>query len=115
MAKHIYEGHEYVLAYSKNKAKIQLGVLTNQIKKKIKRDINGEYFLETDYVRKVFGKNINKEHRNCFYEELHIYKSKEQIDNYEKELKKGNLELVYSEKHKKHFIANKIYLENGMY
>ena len=113
MAKYIYEGHEYLLAYSKNKEKISLGVLSKELKKEIKEDKNGHYFLETDYVRKVFGKNTNKQHRNCFYEELSEYKTKEQIDKYEKELKEGKLELVYSEKHQKHFIANKIYLENG--
>ncbi|WP_245598347.1 DNA methyltransferase [Mycoplasmopsis lipofaciens] len=112
-AAYIYEGHEYIICYGKNKKLIKnkLGVLKEVNKKNLNKDSKGIYYLELDKIRKEYGKHLEKSlHRNCFYEELEIYKNEEQIKKIEEKLKNKEYELVYSDKHKMHFIAEKKYL-----
>lgn len=118
-AKYIYEGHEYVCLYSKCKNNIngKLGVLTDRKNKETYKDINGKlYYLETDYIRKEFGKKSKEtNHRNCFYEELKDWKDEETIKNIEKKLLNKELELVWNKKMNMHFIAKRIYLINNSF
>lgn len=118
-AKYIYEGHEYISLYAKQKNNLngKLGVLTNRENREIKIDEKGnKYYLETDYIRKEFGKKSKStNHRNCFYEELAEWKDQETIDDIENKLKTKELELVWYEKLKMHFIAKRMYLINNKY
>lgn len=118
-AKYIYEGHEYICFYAKVKNNLngKLGVLTNRENKDIKIDENGnKYYLETDYIRKEFGKKSKStNHRNCFYEELKDWKDQTTIEDIENKLKTKEYELVWYEKMKMHFIAKKMYLINNKY
>ncbi|MGY6172235.1 site-specific DNA-methyltransferase [Candidatus Mycoplasma pogonae] len=76
----IYEGHEYVLAYSSQIRKKSLSEVNTKLSgfKKYLNKFNGKLILiNDDILRKNFGKKINKnEHRNLAYEDLTEEKKK---------------------------------------
>lgn len=97
-AKYFYEGHEYILIYTKNK-----DLLSGLFKQKDKNKI------ETDFLRKIHGKYSNNtklkilyekysneliEHRNLMFEELDIFLrenmiGKDKYDEIQENLKNG--------------------------
>nr|WP_237023541.1 site-specific DNA-methyltransferase [Mycoplasma miroungirhinis] len=113
---YIYEGHEYLICYGKHK---------NYLKKKlffpkkiniknIEKDSTGFYYWEKDFLRKNFGKKVDNEHRNIFYEELEQYKTKDEIKQINENIKLGNYKL-FSYGDNKHLVAKKIYTQNNDY
>lgn len=97
-AKYFYEGHEYVLIYTRNKDSFE-GLLRK----------NEKSGIESDFIRKVHGKYTNNEilkkiymhyptevieHRNLMFEELEIFKkeeliSQQKVDEINQKIKKG--------------------------
>lgn len=115
---YIYEGHEYIISYSKNKNKIQKKLFfPKKINdKNILTDENNNcFYWEKDWLRKGFGKKedlIN--HRNIFYEELSTYKSEIEINKINELIKTGEYKLFLNKEHNKHVVAKKIYVNNNI-
>ena len=92
-AKNIVKGHDYILIYNKSPNDTNKFIRDKIIQGKVVT-INGEDFIrDDDVIRKVFGKyDKSLGDRRCFYEELHLYKTKEQIKDINKSI--NNRELV---------------------
>ena len=94
LAKQAVIGHDYLLCYSKSILNfIPLGK-PKDIRGKIVKIDNEDYWIETDWLRKEFGK-----YGTCLYEDL-IGKRKEEIEN---GLKNGSYTLI--KKGDKHIVG----------
>ena len=89
LAKHAVIGHDYCLVYAKN-----INILTplgrpKDIRGKIVSIDNEEYWIETDWLRKEFGK-----YGTCPYEEIIEYLGQEKKDEIDKGLKENRYILI---------------------
>ncbi|EDX54069.1 adenine specific DNA methyltransferase [Ureaplasma urealyticum serovar 9 str. ATCC 33175] len=101
----IYEGHEYILCYSKNNYNFCLSEKNKKMSGfiKYKDKNNNSFFINSDIIRNNFGKKDNKfEHRNKAYEDL----SKEDKEKWNLKLDNKNYILVpFKKEPGKHLVA----------
>ena len=108
-AKYVYEGHEYVLSYAKNKARIS--GLYIEDKKKIQEDKiiekdGRKYFVNDDFIRAVFGKYKSGTERRCHYEDLLELKGADKYNEVNKKLETGEYVLRESDTQPgKHYVC----------
>ncbi|MDC4163637.1 site-specific DNA-methyltransferase, partial [Mycoplasma sp. T363T] len=110
---YIYEGHEYLICYGKNKNNLKKNLFFP--KKitgiKLEKDKNGSFYWEKDFLRKTFGKKKEGEHRNIFYEELAQFKNIDEIKEIQTKIELGEYKL-FRYKNGMNLIGKKIYIEN---
>lgn len=107
-AKYIYEGHEYILCYSKNKFEISGLTTPNKDvpKNKIKKIDNIKYYINDDIIRVVHGKYEKGTERRCHYEDLLEIKGETTKNEVDIKLKNGEYILVKSQTNKsKNYVA----------
>ena len=109
-----YEGHEYLLIYTKDVNKLSELSIKDKInipknsKKYIKKD-EKNYVINDDFIRDVFGKYEKAAERRRHYEDMKE-KQKEEVDI---EISKGNYILVKSKSDiTKHYVARYELLDN---
>lgn len=97
-AKYVYEGHEYILCYAKNKLNISgLTIQNNDVSKSKIKIIDGkEFFINDDIIRKVHGKYEKGTERRCHYEELVEYKGEKIKEEVDEKIKTGEYILIPS-------------------
>lgn len=105
----VYEGHEYVLCYLKDKS-IMKKLLVNDESGITKKDIiekDGRlYRINDDFIRASFGKYKAGEERRCHYEDLLKQKGKEKWEEVNIRLKSGEYILRPSESDpSKHYVC----------
>ncbi|MFP3042011.1 site-specific DNA-methyltransferase [Treponema primitia] len=89
LAKQAVIGHDYALVYCKNISQfIPLGKVKD-IRGKIVNIDGDDYWIETDWLRKEFGK-----YGTCLYEEILEYFGKQKKDEIDEGLKQGNYILI---------------------
>ena len=108
-AKYVYEGHEYVLAYARDKRVIGKLLVDDD------KEMTGEkylkrgektYFINDDFIRAVFGKYDAGAERRCHYEDILALKGKAKFDEVEEKLKRGEYILRESDSDpKKHYVC----------
>lgn len=114
---YIYEGHEYILTYALNKNNLKGKLFFNKeiTSKKIEKDEKGTFYWEKDWLRKGFGKKEEKDqHRNIFYEELHLYKDENEINEIKNKIDSGEYKLVLNKEYNKNLIARKEYVSENL-
>jgi len=107
-AKYIYEGHEYLLCYAKQKNKISKLTIENEDYNKSKNKIiNGiEYYVNDDIIRVKHGKYNKGTERRCHYEDLREFKGDYKLKEVNEKIAKGEYILVPSATdEKKHYVA----------
>lgn len=109
LPKFVYEGHEYVLCYLRNKA-IMKKLLVNDESGVTEKDIiekDGRlYRINDDFIRASFGKYKAGEERRCHYEDLLECKGKEKWDEVNEKLKTGEYILRQSKSDPtKHYVC----------
>ncbi|MHA3901023.1 DNA methyltransferase [Metamycoplasma hominis] len=83
--------------------------------KKIEKDEKGTFYWEKDWLRKGFGKKEEKDqHRNIFYEELHLYKDENEINEIKNKIDSGEYKLVLNKEYNKNLIARKEYVSENL-
>ncbi|MBR4552230.1 MAG: site-specific DNA-methyltransferase [Bacteroidaceae bacterium] len=91
--KFVYEGHEYILCYLKNKSIIKKLLVTDssEISEKNIVEKNGHFYrVNDDFIRVVYGKYESGTERRCHYEDILEIKGKEKWDEVQDKLKKGD-------------------------
>ncbi|MGC7155343.1 DNA methyltransferase [Metamycoplasma hominis] len=114
---YIYEGHECILTYALNKNNLKGKLFFNKeiTSKKIEKDEKGTFYWEKDWLRKGFGKKEEKDqHRNIFYEELHLYKDENEINEIKNKIDSGEYKLVLNKEYNKNLIARKEYVSENL-
>ena len=108
-AKYVYEGHEYLICYAKNKNSIGKLLVKDDIevseKDIIKKD--GRVFrINDDVIRSVFGKYEKGTERRCHYEDIKKEKGLEKYTEISKKLESGEYILRPSKTEKnKHYVC----------
>ncbi len=109
--KTIYEGHEYIICYAKNKLQTKISEKNDSTKYFSKYTESGiTYLVNKDIIRKNFGKkNDSFSHRNKAYEDLN---SKQKLE-WDIKINEGSYILVpFESEPGKHLVA-KIYDSNS--
>lgn len=94
LAKQAVIGHDYLLAYSKNTQKFKPLGKPKDIRGKVVTIDGEDYWIETDWFRKVFGK-----YGTCPYEEIEKYYGEAKKKEIDEGLKKGIYVLIKKGKH----------------
>jgi adenine-specific DNA-methyltransferase len=89
LAKQAVIGHDYLLAYSKNRVDFVPLRKPKDIRGKIVTLNNEDYWIETDWLRKEFGK-----YGTCLYEEIIKYHGQSKKDEIDKGINDGIYTLV---------------------
>ncbi len=92
LAKQAVIGHDYVLVFSKNIQKFKPLGKPKDIRGKIVQKNGEDYWIETDWLRKEFGK-----YGTCPYEEIEKFLGINKKNEIDEGLKKGNYLLVKKE------------------
>lgn len=92
LAKQVIKGHDYLLVYSKNISEFKPLAKPKDIRGKILKIDDEEYWIQEDWLRKEFGK-----YGNCYYEEVLEYKGQEILDEINDGLKTGKYMLIPKE------------------
>lgn len=97
-AKYIVKGHDYVNVYAKKLSKEVSLSRGKIVQGKVIIKDGKEYILNTDVLRKVFGKyDKTLNDRRCFYEEILEYKDQTKKDEIDEKLKIGEYFLQENE------------------
>lgn len=109
-AKYFYEGHEYILIYSKNKSHLIPFLKDKEMSLDIHKILNENgkyYYMEDDFLRKVHGKYTGGDERRCHYEDILEFKGMEKKEEIDKGIKSGQYDLFLDAKTGKHFVRRK--------
>ena len=98
LAKQAVIGHDYLLAYAKNISQfVPLGK-PKDIRGKVVKINNEYYWIETDWLRKEFGK-----YGTCYYEEITKWHGQSKKDEIDRGVSNGNYTLIA--KNNKHIVG----------
>uniref|UniRef100_UPI0004700C1C site-specific DNA-methyltransferase n=1 Tax=Thioalkalivibrio sp. HK1 TaxID=1469245 RepID=UPI0004700C1C len=98
----VVTGHDFVLLYKKDKKMKFYGDESSRGKI---MEIDGKQLrVDNDVIRKAFGRYKKGIERRCYYEELSEYKTKDQIDDIQNKIDKGEYVLL-KQPNNKHFIG----------
>lgn len=109
-AKYFYEGHEYILIYSKNKSHLIPFLKDKEMSldsHKILNENGKYYYMEDDFLRKVHGKYTGGDERRCHYEDILEFKGKGKKEEIDNGIKSGQYDLFFDAKTGKHFVRRK--------
>ncbi|MBF2758956.1 MAG: site-specific DNA-methyltransferase [Ectothiorhodospiraceae bacterium AqS1] len=101
-ASDVVTGHDFILLYKKNKDLKFYG--DESSRGKVMQIDEKQLRVDDDVVRKHFGRYKKGIERRCYYEELSEYKNKNQIDDIEAKINKGEYILI-KQPNNKHFIG----------
>ena len=108
-AKYVYEGHEYILAYAKDKTMVGKLLVNDDAKlsgKKYMQKDGKTYFINDDFIRTVFGKYEKGTERRCHYEDILEVKGQDKFDEVNERLLSGEYILRESDSVKgKHYVC----------
>ncbi|MDR2762527.1 MAG: site-specific DNA-methyltransferase [Planctomycetaceae bacterium] len=98
LAKHAVVGHDYAIVFAKNISTFTPLAKIKKVRGKIVKKNNDLYWIETDWLRKEFGK-----YGNCYYEEIVEFHGQKKKDEIDKGIKDGLYILIA--KNGKHIVG----------
>lgn len=109
-AKYVYEGHEYVLTYAKQKQNIGGLLVDDEGKVSLSKiiEIDGQkYIINDDIIRVKFGKYESGTERRCYYEDILEIKGEKKFKEVEEHLRNKEYILIPAKTDKsKHYVCS---------